>query len=447
MTIIIIACLTVIQIHLNQVRYHRNDVLKWDVLSYYSYLPATFIDKDITLKFVTLENNKKDEGIKYWYIEDAKGHRILKYSMGMSVLYAPFFFTAHVLAGTLDYQPDGFSDIYEFFIEFSGLFYLLFGLIYLRKLLLKFYSEKIVAFTLLFVFFGTNLLYYSTFDAAMSHAYTFSLFSIFLYYVFDFYEKTNFKNTIVLGICFGLIVLVRPLNIFFIIPLLLFNINTFSDFKSRVTFFLIHYKYVLVFTLLVTLIMLPQLFYYKYVTGNYFVFSYGKESFYFNRFHLWDVLFSFRKGWLIYTPIMLFALYGIWFMKKQSVGIFKISIFILLPIYLYLVSSWWCWWYGGSFSQRSMIDLYPLLALPFSAFLLKLQNFNSISKKVFIAILSFILLLNIFQTVQYKYNIIDYDGMTAKEYVQVFGTLDENKIDTTLLDKPNLERAILGLDE
>ena len=61
MSIIIIACLTVIQIHLNQVRYHRNDVLKWDVLSYYSYLPATFIDKDITLKFVTVENNKKDE--------------------------------------------------------------------------------------------------------------------------------------------------------------------------------------------------------------------------------------------------------------------------------------------------------------------------------------------------------------------------------------------------
>ncbi len=198
---------------------------------------------------------------------------------------------------------------------------------------------------------------------------------------------------------------------------------------------------------LVILIIWPQFLYYKFVTGNYLVFSYGKERFIFNRFHLWDILFSFRKGWLIYTPIMLFALYGIWFMKKQSIGIFNTSILILLPIYLYLVSSWWCWWYGGSFSQRSMIDLYPLLALPFSAFLFKLQNFNSISKKVLIAILNFILLLNIFQTVQYKYNIIDYDGMTAKEYVQVFGTLNENKIDTTLLDKPNLERAILGLDE
>jgi hypothetical protein len=49
--------------------------------------------------------------------------------------------------------------------------------------------------------------------------------------------------------------------------------------------------------------------------------------------------------------------------------------------------------------------------------------------------------------VQYKYNIIDFDGMTAKEYVQVFGTLDDKRIDTTLLDKPDYERAVLGLDK
>ena len=37
--------------------------------------------------------------------------------------------------------------------------------------------------------------------------------------------------------------------------------------------------------------------------------------------------------------------------------------------------------------------------------------------------------------------------MTVKEYVQVFGTLDDKRIDTTLLDKPDYERAVLGLDK
>ncbi len=430
---------------MNLGRYKNNDVLKWDVLAYYDYLPATFIDKDITLKSINGEKNIKEEGIKYWYIEDAQGNRILKYSMGMSALYAPFFFAAHVLASPLGYAADGYSDIYEFFIEFSGLFYLLIGFWYFRKLLLQFYDEKVTAITLGLVFFGTNLLYYSTVESPMTHAYTFSLFSVFLYFVFDFYKKVSFKNTITLAICFGLILLVRPLNILLILPFLFFNVNTFSDIKLRFTFFAQQYKYILVFAVVTFLMVLPQLLYYKYVTGSYLVFSYGKERFFFNQFHLLDVLFSFRKGWFIYTPIMLLALY--WILKMKTNHPFKMPILILLPVYLYVISSWWCWWYGGSFSQRSMIDIYPLLALPLATFVFHISQFSLNKQKIIFAIVTLVVLLNIFQTVQYKYNIIDFDGMTAKEYVQVFGTLDDEKIDTTLLNKPDYERAVLGLDK
>lgn len=380
-------------------------------------------------------------------MDDIKGNHILKYSVGMSVLYAPFFFTAHILAVPLGYPRDGFSAIYEMFIEFSGLFYILLGLWYLRKLLLQFYSEKIVALTLLFVFFGTNLLCYSTVEPAMSHAYSFSLFCVFLFYMVDFYKKVALKSTVILAVCFGLIILVRPLNVFFILPVLLFNIYNFSDLKTRFSFFIHHYKYVLTFLLIVTLIALPQFLYYKYVSGSYLVFSYGKERFFFNHPHLIDILLSFRKGWLIYTPIMVFALYGIWNMKKQVINGFKLSILILLPLYLYLVSCWWCWWYGGSFGQRSLIDIYPLLALPLAAFIYQMQGFSKTKKSIIYMFMILCLLLNVFQTTQYKYNIIDYDAMTFKEYIHVFGTLDDKKIDTTLLKKPNYEHAVVGLKE
>lgn len=429
------------------VRYKNDDVIKWDVIGYYSYLPATFIDKDLSLSFITPENKIQYNGVKYAYVDDKNGNHILKYSMGMSVLYAPFFFTAHLLAEPLGYAADGFSASYEFFIEFSGLFYILIGLWYLRKLLLQFYPEKTVALTLLFVFFGTNLLCYSTIEPAMSHAYTFSLFSVFLYYSVEFYKKVSLKSTVILAVCFGLIVLVRPLNVFFILPLLLFNCYNFGDLKTRFSFFIQHYKYAFTFLLIVTLVILPQLLYYKYVTGSYLVFSYGKERFYFDNPHIIKTLLSFRKGWLIYTPIMAFALYGIWNMRKQPINGFKLSILILLPIYLYLVSSWWCWWYGGSFGQRSLIDIYPLLALSLAAFIFKIQDFSKINKQIIYSVMGLFLVLNIFQTFQYKYNIIDYDGMTFKEYVHVFGSLDDEKIDTTLLKKPDYDRAVLGLEE
>ncbi len=431
--------------HLNLARYKNNNVIKWDIIGYYSYLPATFIENDVTLSFITPENKIKYNGIKYGYVDDLKGNHIIKYSMGMSVLYAPFFFAAHILASPFGYTADGYSDIYQFFIEFSGLFYLLIGLWYLRKLLLQFYDEKVTAITLGLVFFGTNLLCYATVDPVMTHAYTFSLFSVFLYYTLDFYKKASFKNTIVLAISFGLIVLVRPLNILLILPFLFFNVCSFHDIKLRFTFLIQHYKKALLFIAITFLIILPQLLYYKYVTGNYYTFSYGKEAFFFNQFHLHEVLFSFRKGWIIYTPIMLLALYGIWKMKADHP--FKVPVLVLLTIYLYLVSSWWCWWYGGSFSQRSMIDIYPLLALPLATFIFQISEFSINKQKVIFTIIILFVLLNIFQTVQYKYNIIDFDGMTAKEYVQVFGTLDDKRIDTTLLDKPDYERAVLGLDK
>ena len=431
--------------HLNLARYKSGNVIKWDVVGYYSYLPAAFIDYDLCLTFITPENKTSYSGVKYAYVDDAKGNHIIKYSMGMSVLYAPFFFAAHILASPLGYAADGYSDIYQFFIEFSGLFYLLMGLWYLRKLILQFYDEKITAITLGLVFFGTNVLCYGALDAAMTHAYTFSFFSVFLYYVFDFYKKVSLKNTVVLAICFGLIVLVRPLNVLLILPFLFFNVNSWNDFKMRFTFFIQHYTFILVFLLVVFFIVSPQLLYYKQVTGNYFVFSYGKERFFFNQFHLLDILISFRKGWFIYTPIMLLGLYGILKMKMSQS--FKTPILILLPIYLYIVSSWWCWWYGGSFSQRSLIDIYPLLSLPLAAFVFYISQFSNLKQKVVVTIVILFVLLNIFQTVQYKYNIIDFDGMTAKEYVQVFGTIDDKRIDTTLLDKPDYERAVLGLDK
>lgn len=422
-------------------------MIKWDITGYYSYLPATFIEKDLRLNFITPENELSFRGIKYVFLDDQYRNHVLKYPMGMSVLYALFFFAAHLLAEPLGYPQDGFSDIYEMCIEFSSLFYLLFGLWYLRKLLLQFYSEKLSALCLLFVFFGTNLLYYATVEPAMSHAYTFSLFSIFLYFLFKFYQKTNFKNILVMAICFGLMVLVRPLNVFFILPVLLYGIFSFHDLKERLSFFVQHYKYFLLFVGVVTLIILPQFLYYKYVTGSFFVFSYGEEKFYFNHYHLPEFLFGFRKGWLIYTPIMGFALYGIGCMKNQQVAKFRSSVFILVLLYIYLLSSWWCWWYGGSFSQRSMIDLYPLLTLSFAAFLHKVSGLEKLSKYIVYLVLFFCLFLNIFQSLQYKYNIIDYDGMTAKEYVNVFGTLNPSKIDTNLLDKPNYEQAVKGLPE
>lgn len=445
--IIIVIALTITEVHLNLKRYNHHNVLKWDIVGYYSYLQAACIDKDLTLSFIKKNNETNYQGVRYVYSTNEKGNHIIKYSMGMAMLYAPFFFTAHLLSSPLGFPADGFSPIYQCLIEFSGLFYVLIGFWYLRKVGLLFYSEKTVALSLLFIFFGTNLLCYSTVDGAMSHAYTFSLFSVFIFFTIRYFNTYHWKYMLFMGLLFGLMVLVRPINILFIMVVFLIGVSSVKEFKQRCDGFIRNYPHVMLFMACSFLVILPQLLYWKMVTGNYLVFSYDKEGFYFNHPHLIDGLVSFRKGWLIYSPLIAFSLMGIWVLRKHNHSGFYLTILLLLPLYYYTVSSWWCWWYGGSYSLRAMIDLYPLMAISLAAFIKKIQEVGRLKRSMSYGILTVLLVLNIIQTFQYKWNIIHYDAMTYKAYKHVFLTLDSDQIDTTLLYYPNYEKALLGLPE
>lgn len=445
--VIILICLTVAEVHLNLVRHKSRSVIVWDVVGYYSYLPATFIDKDLKLAFITPQNREQYYGIRYAYLDDAQGHHVFKYPMGMAVLYAPFFFTAHLLAGPLGYTPDGYSEIYHAFIEYSGLFYLLFGLIFLRRLLRLYYSEAVTAISLLTIFFGTNLLCYATIDAAMSHAYSFSLFAAMLYGIACYYRDPRWHRMLIIGLLLGLLILVRPPNLLFGLAILFFGIKRFSDLRPRLLFLLTRYRHVLLLVLTVFLVVLPQLLYWHYVTGHYLVFSYGEEGFFFNKPHLWECLLGFRKGWLIYSPVFFFAIAGLFAMRKQPAKDFLSSHLVIVPLFFYTVASWWCWWYGGSFGLRPMIDLYPLLCFPLAACFVKIGYLNKTPRYLLSGLLAFLIVLNICQTFQYKYNIIHYDAMTFRSYLNVFNKTEHKAVDTTLLDYPDYDRALKGLDE
>jgi hypothetical protein len=444
---IILICLTITEVHLNLIRHKQRNVITWDVVGYYSYLPATFIDKDLKLSFITPENRMTYYGSKYGYVDDPQGHHVFKYSMGMTILYLPFFAAAHLLAEPLGYTADGYSQIYQLFIEYSGLFYLLFGLIFLRRLLLLYYSERVTALSIFVIFFGTNLLCYATIDAAMSHAYTFSLFSVLLYYTVHYYKSPKNRYVVFMAILLGLIVLVRPPNLLFGLAIVLVGVNKLSDLKPRFLFLLSHYRQAFLLVLVTALVILPQLLYWHYVTGHYLISSYGEEGFFFNKPHLMESLIGFRKGWLVYSPVFFFALTGLWLLRKQAARDFLFISLLLLVLCLYLISAWWCWWYGGSFGLRPMIDLYPLLCIPLAACIFKIRQLKKTLRYTCFALLFCFTGLNIYQLFQYKYNIIHYDAMTFESYVNVLGKMDRHDIDTTLLDHPDYAKALKGLGD
>ena len=444
--IIAITLISITWVNLNITRWQKGNIITHDVISYYSYLPAAFYEHDLTLSFLNDTANHELENRYYWPNKDANGNKIIKVSMGMALSYLPFFGAAHLYCKLFNEEANGFSDPYHFAVQFSSLFYFLIGVLYLLRLLKLYYNNRVIIITSLSIIFGTNIIYYLTNGAGMAHPVDFALIAAFIYYTVKWHQSQTLKLAMLIGIIGGSITLVRPVNILVFFIFFFYDVNSLKEISEKIKFILNNYIHILVIAICSILVFLPQLIYWKYVSGNFIINSYVGERFYFDHPHIIDGLFSFRKGWLIYTPIMLFSLIGFYYLKKEKRSFFT-PILIFTLGYIYLIFSWWCWWYGGSFSQRALIDIYPILALPFAAFISHIESLKGFKKHLIHLVIVLLILLNIFQTMQAKWNTIHYDSMTKEAYFDAFLRLTKNPEREKFLKHPDYDKAIHGIDE
>ncbi len=427
--------------NLNIAKWKESKVIDWDVIGFYGYLPATFIHHDFKLRFIK-EHQVLGEDEKIWPLEAPNGGLVLKPTMGMSLMYAPFFFAAHIHAQFIGEKANGFSPIYHLYINWSCLFYLFLGLLCLRAVLLTRFGDGITAMTLIALVLATNVFYYATTEAAMSHVYNFSLLCFLLYSVVRWYAFRSGKAALLMGISLGLLTLIRPINLSFALIPLFYQLTNVRMVPGRILEWASRPLPLLIFGGAALFILIPQLLYWKAVTGSYLFYSYLDERFYFFQPHILEGLFSFRNGWLIYTPIMIAALAGIFFLKKQK-SEFSLLLTILLPVYLWLVFSWWCWWYIG-YGNRAMIDIYPLLSIPLAACFVEVSKLAAWRKIMVTTVFVLLLGLNLFQTLQYRKGLIHFDGMTLKAYLESFGRLHYTEAYKEAIRRPDYELAKKG---
>jgi len=416
-------------------------VITSDVISYYAYLPSFFIYKDIALDFTNDFN--KDSKYIIWAKKTQAGKKVIKMTMGMSILYTPFFFLGHIAAGILNYDTGGYSAPYVFALLMSCVFYLSIGLHFLRKMLQKYFSKIVTAITLAIIVFGTNLFFYSSFRATITHAYSFSLFIVFLYLTINWLKNSSIKNTISLGLVVGLITLIRPTNIIVLIFLLLWDVKSRKEFIERINYFIKHYYLILIMFVAFTIVLTPQLLYWKYVTGHYFYYSYGEEGFFFTKPQIINGLFSYRNGWLLYSPVMIFSLIGIVLLYRKHKEFFYPTFFFII-LNTYIVLSWWCWWYAG-FGNRALIDSYAFLAFPLATFISWIfKQKKLVRNSLFILVLLFFF-INIYHTIKYYYKTIHPDSMTKEAYWYSFFKIRPSKEYYKLLRKPDYKKAVKGI--
>ncbi|MCA0234774.1 MAG: hypothetical protein LCH81_00155 [Bacteroidetes bacterium] len=393
--------------------------LSWDVSGYYWYLPAVFIYKDVKhLEF------SQDILKKYQCTPDFQqalplpnGNMVLKYSSGLALQYLPFFAVAHAVAAPLGYAPDGFSTPYQLAIHIGGLLMCLIGLFFLRKVLLQYFSDRVVSIVLLCLVFATNYLNFAAIDMPQTHNWLFTWYAILLYLSDRFYRQPGLGKAAGIGAVVGICALTRPTDFISVLIPLFWGMPSLrrDAIRERLRFIRHHAAMYTTAMVITALIGSIQLCYWKYVSGHWLVYSYGEQSFSWLKPHVYYYMFSARTGWLVYTPVMLFALLGLISLYRMKINFWALFLFILINTYI--VTAWDIWWYGG----RAMVQSYAVLSFPLAAFIAAVEG-SKIKKTLFYVVLAAFAYYNLWYTHQmHRGGLVDPYNMTRPYFWAVLG--------------------------
>jgi hypothetical protein len=433
--VLILLCLFIFFFRLN---YRESREITWDVFGYYLPLPATFIYNDPLLNdrswIDELNDEKHLSGTVYQISTTEKGEPMYFFLFGMSLFYSIFFFIGHFSAGIGGFPQDGFSDPYQISLVFGCMLYTFIGLYYLRKIMLYFSNERSTAIVLVMIVLGTNYAHHMTIKNLETVNVLFMLAALVIWNTIQWHLDYKLKNLLVISIGLILLALVKPSEILFAFFPILFGIKNRHSFRSKWEIIKSHRRQFYIAISAALFIALPQAGYWFYKTGKPIYDTYKNAGVGLDFFspHIWNTLFSFRKGWLIYTPIMIFALIGFRQLYRTNKGVF-IPVFGTFICSFFIVASWTEWWYGAGFSIRPLITYYTLLSIPMVLFVDKLFEQKRIIQFAFIVLASFFLFLNQFQWWQLRHYILDPYRTTKEYYWAIFLKKDVNKDKQKLL--------------
>lgn len=422
------------------------NILSYDVFGYYLYLPAMFIYDDPGLKEIdwVREVNEKYEAAPslYQIAKVSETNWAIRFYSGIAIMYAPFFLGGHAIAHLTDYEADGFSKPYQWAIIIAGIFYTLAGVWFLRKALISLFSDKVVAATLALIFIGSNVFFFSTWGNDAPHIYIFTLYAVIIWLTSRWHNEPRTLHAIALGLVSGVAIITRASEVLILLIPIFWGVWNISTLQEKLKLVWRRKWDVILIILFTALAVLPQLLYWKFATGQWIYNSYDdpQSGFNFAEPRFAYVLFGFRKGLYIYSPVMIFATIGFYHLFKQKKELFlPVLLFFLANVYL--IAS-----YSSlvSYGWRAFVQAHAVLAIPLACFVTWSLDQKRVMKGLIFVVLLLFLLLNLFKSWQTFRGIIDGSRMTRAYYLDTFFSVDPKNVNKDLL---LVERSTESIEE
>lgn len=391
--------------------------IRSDGYGYHLYLTALFVQHDLSLRTEAAEWGADMPYELGLTLDEGTGRYLNRFPPGQALLMMPAFLVAHASAPLVGARRDGFSRPYQVAAALNGLLALVIGLTLLRKALEALYPAPVVLATLAIVTFGTNLFHYGTADAIFSHVYSFALYAALLVLVPAWYREPSLRRSLLLGCVAGLIVLVRNPNAVALLFVPLYGVFDKQTQRQRLAFLWAHRGRLAWAVLVAGAVLSPLFAYWHYATGRWLVFSYRGQGFEFDRPLVLSVLFSVRKGLFFWTPVWLFAVVG-FARDGERLRNHLLPVLLFAILHTYLVSTWWHWPYGSSFSHRAFTEASAFFALGIAGLLASLRR--PVSRRLAGAVLGLLVAFEGFLMTRYWQGRIPGDRTTWAEYRSIF---------------------------
>ena len=387
-------------------------IIDGDGIQYYAYVRSMVFDADFNFfnDYQLLYGN--DDGGVWTTTRTSTDHAINLMSIGPALLWLPAFLLAYATSWSINLfgaqiPLDGIALPFQLSAGLAGIAYATAGTCLCFRIAKHLFTAESAFWAVLVTWLASPAIYYSLSAPAYSHAT--SLFAVALF-VDNWYrtrERTELTRYILLGVLTGLVTLVRWQDaIIVLFPLT----ESAYGLLTRKTTFTVTVQRLGVMAVAAVLTFTPQMLAWYAIYGQLLLTPQGSNFMRWTDPQVLSVLFSWNHGLFSWTPGLLVASCGLYWLVKRDRVLGLASALVIFTA-IYINASVEDWWAGEAFGARRFISYTVLFAIALTALTSALDSFRRPNWVRFAAIC--LIILNVLFMTQYQLFMRGYDNLAS----------------------------------